>query len=546
MEGIDTNVGDTVPEAPGKARRQWWCAAGLGAAFLALYCLTMPVNRGEAENAYAYALAVEQAPAAALLHPHHLLYLPAMRPLYQAARWVLPALRAFPVLVAVSLVAGAAATAVFFLLLTRRLRYSSDFGFIGASLLGLSYGAWRYAAEAEAFAPTLLFVILTLYLLTQARLDSGRALVAGLLGAVAILLHAVAVLPVLVAFPLVLRRRPVRLALAYYAGALGVSAAVYALCPGGLARCVLLSPLTELPAFRWQHIPLAASGFLQTIVCQNYLTAIPALAHVFRGALPHAMIEDDIFLGHWAGWHSAAIPLCTFLGLIALAVVTVRLARRAPPVLHNADDDPSTELRRQRRLIHAVALLWLAVHSVLAVWVSPRNPQVWITALPALWLSLEIGLTARLWARLPALVAAAVPLLLLHNYLGGLVLLAEPAGDYQAVKAAWLIEHARPTDTIITAEAPGFVRYLRYHTEADIVDLYRREVTTRPLRVSGRVYVMPEVLDPIPALRRLYPGKQESIDRIAQRLYPRLRPVARTPFGTIYIVGSRTPTLYDR
>jgi hypothetical protein len=155
------------------------------------------------------------------------------------------------------------------------------------------------------------------------------------------------------------------------------------------------------------------------------------------------------------------------------------------------------------------AAIWLAGSCAMALLFEPANPEMWLPALPALWLC-----AGRLWLRGARVrtpgggrrcPAAAVALLLLHNAAGGLALVWSGDGDYCRRKMAAVIERAGPDDWILTADSHSTITYLQYHTPARVVD--GRFVGLKEWRAlmgsppPARVWVLGEMLHPPPAVR---------------------------------------------
>jgi len=58
--------------------------------------------------------------------------------------------------------------------------------------------------------------------------------------------------------------------------------------------------------------------------------------------------------------------------------------------------------------------------------------------------------------------------LFLHNALGGMALVQDPAGEYDRVKGTWVIAEAEPRDLVVVAGNAGLVETLRYLSRAKV------------------------------------------------------------------------------
>ena len=189
-------------EAEGVNRSVARIAFRLFATVAAIYALTLPVNHSEAEDALEYVWRVEQpgwAAAAGGLHPGYLL--PA-RVLWIAARGVAPDLRAAPLLIAVSLLAGAWVVAQVFLSSARTLLLRLPVALAAALAVAFSYGFWRYSQEVEVYTLALALLLPAWRLAAASSGGAGKSLACGLLAGGAVALHSVHVLPVFGVFPL--------------------------------------------------------------------------------------------------------------------------------------------------------------------------------------------------------------------------------------------------------------------------------------------------------------------------------------------------------
>jgi hypothetical protein len=449
---------------------------------------TAPVNRSEAEDAYYYAMRVEQPSAAREYHAHHALYLPTGRILYRAANALGLEVRGLEVLSAWSRVSGAVCVGLLVWLLGRMGRPA------GPAALGLlgSYGFWRYSAEAEIYAPVMALSLLALVAAVRPGSRSGPWAVAVLLAG-ALLLH-VAALAAWAGVTAVLWDRGRRRA------ALGVGFGAALLAGGVLAALhakeglVLFSDPGVARAGGIGALARAVPAFGHTLVSGNFIFANPAWADAIQRMFPGRLLTEEVFMGRHAP--AGTIGLAGF----TLAVVVVAGIARMADAIRARRADPAD---RDRRALARGACVWMALSAAAALWIEPGNPEMWLMALPAVWL--WIGLTwnsgPRFRAWLPWGFSAA---LLAHNWVGGLRLLRDPAGDYLARKADAVAGLAGPGGIVLTADSHVFVTHLAYRTGAEVLDAkhlslesFNRSVRSRP-DTPGRVWVYDDVWNPLP------------------------------------------------
>ncbi len=495
-------------------------------AALAFLALTVPANQLEAEDAYYYARMVEQGRGVELFHPHHLLYLPLSRSVFRCAQAVGYAGCAFPVLIALSALAGAAAVALFARILDSGAARRGPF----ALALLFSYGFWRYSVTAEIYLPALALMLGALGAAVRAQQEDRCFWIGIALSAAAGWMHLVSLPLALAAIPAlyVLRRRR-RLAIVHTLVVAGLIAAAYGAVTTGpgwrgytdpsVARDGLTQPFTWVKA-------AAAAG--QTLLSGNFIFAWPAAGDALQRMFPSRMLQEELFLGRQAAiWVRWVAPATCAVALAALAAVWLRILARLRAT------------RAEPDALRGSALVWLAGSAALALWTEPANPELWIAALAPFWL-----LTARLWPAEPSESRAArlapgalAVLLLAHNGVAGWAPIASPRSDYARAKFAWLNERAAKGDLIVTAESHSVVTRQQYVSPARVADAkFLRPEAWPALRASaqGRVYVMGDALAPFPALLRRDPESVARLRALADEIRPGLTLLHEDEWGGVY------------
>jgi hypothetical protein len=497
-------------------------------AALAFLSLTVPANHSEAEDAYYYARMAQQGTGPELFHAHHLLYLPLMRGLFCAAQHAGYSGNAFSLLTGVSVFSGALAVFLFAALLLQLdvpLRCVAGF----AAALLFSYGFWRYSTTVEIYTPASALSLLTVYCAVRA--TDRRFFVGSVLsGGMALLVHLVTLPVVLLAVPSVFLFRRQRLPALLYT--IGVCLIVLAGCGAVIGsgihpetfvdsqvqRGTLANPFTWLSA-------LAAWG--QTVLSGNFLFSIPAVSERIVRLFPFHMLQEELFMGAQApAWIPPAVSITFGLaaglaaGLLAVSLRYVQKLWKHPPGLS------------------VPVLIWLVIAAGMALCFEPANPEMWICVLPPFWLLAALVWSAvperRLLGWLPAVLAAV---LLLHNWVGGMSLVRRPEGDYCRQKAAWIIQHARPDDLILTADSHSFVTFLEFQTRSRVLDakFAAPDSVSRQIRqTTGRVFVFSDIMDLLPPVAHRAPASVREIHATAESIRAGLHPVHSDQFGTVY------------
>ena len=498
---------------------------GLFAAVFCFLLLTFPSNHSEAEDAYSYALAVEQGGAAELFHMHHLLYLPLMKGLFAVAGFLGYAGRAFPLLIGFSMLAGA-----FSICLFAGLTGGKKTGVFFAAALLFSYGFWRYSTTAEIYVPVTALSLLALICARRAEENAFFFWGSVLCGSAALLMHVASWPLVLGALPfLYLANRRAPRAVAYLVAVPLITAGVYISVISGpgltvfsdtqVVRETLLSPRVWVKG---------AAAWSQNVASGNFLFSIEPVVEKIRALFPYHMLQEEIFMGkmapRWVGWAASGTFVFVVLAVLSCLLFVFRAIRQGGL----AD-----------WAWPATLLLWLGGTAATALIFEPANPEMWICTLAPFWLLMSV-----LWDRLPEpsvwarrVPAVLVAALLFHNFMGGMSLVASPEKDYCRQKTEWVVREAQPNDVILMADSQAAVTFLRYQTPAQVVDA--KFITpdawqNLKSRAEGRIFVFGDVLDLLPPVARRAPESVKQIQQTVELFEQDLKRVHQDGLGTVY------------
>ncbi len=521
----------------------------LGVLFLGIYLITVPENHSESDNAFRYAWDVEHAPLHETLHRHHVLYVPLSKAVHAGIRLFSSEARAYPVMIAVSMLAGAVALAFLFLTFRRHLGFSAEIAFFSAGLVGASYGFWRYACEADIPVVAAAPLAVAFYLLTCPRIGALGVLGATVAAALAALLHILALIPALLAFPALLMGRGRRAPLLIYV----VLLVVLVVAGYGAART---SPFEAPPQANEEygdvHLVMqgpsalgnAVLGFGRATLSGNYLFCLRPFREFAKRVFSHRTLREELLIGIHAGSLSAILPFGIFLvlGLVGMLIADDRLSPARPD---NDDDIPApwaNPYAGMRRLALLATMLWLILQSLFILGYEPANPENWILVCIPFWSALVL-----FWARGPRgirtqAIGTLFVLLLLHNYFGGMHLVADGSSDYNRAKSQWVIDHARKNDAILTDENPAYCWYVRYHTPAQVISI-PEAVTAEGLidsitavrREGGHVLATPDVFSTMNEAGQPTRDEPESFRLARQALRKLFVPVSHSRFGDVWL-----------
>ena len=435
---------------------------------------------------------------------------------------------------------GAFSSALAVLLLFRLLRRSgirTALAAASAAGLGVSYGFWRYAAEAEIYAPAAALAVSTVYMASVRAASARRGVVSGTMGALAAGTHVLCAIPALVAAPVLLawRREYARAAAHFLTAGLLWGAGAWIFSPSRPAAASADMGATER---RHGHMLIkGAAGAGQALCSGNFLFAYEAVRGKLRALFPYRMLDEEFFMGRKTPatlrllaplTGAAAVGGMAFCGLVCLG----RLRRERAPAaagLASPRPDPSAAV---------CATAWLGAGVAVVLWFEPGNPEMWLLNLPPLWW-LGGWLFQRAAASRPAILGATASLLALHNLIGGLLPLRDAEGDYLLAKAGPVLAQAGSADRVLVAGGPVVFRYVRYHTAAEVIDLYSvplpRLTGPMDLPSSGRTWMFDDAAQPPAALSARFPDRARQVTEFAHRARPLFTPWRTNECGVVYV-----------
>ncbi len=430
-------------------------------AALAFLLLTVPANHNEAEDAYFYAWMAESGRGAELFHRHHLLYLPLARSFWFAARALGLVARAFPALIGLSAITGAATVALVWRLFPRG-------GPLAALGLLFSYGFWRYSTTAEIYAPVVALSVASFFCATRTERHVAWAWAAIGCGTLALLVHLAAGPVVLLAIPVFhATQRRWRRAIVHAVVTATLVGAVYVAVLVGFGAVVYTDDSVIRPTGLGTHTVvsgLIAAG--HTVLSGNFFFSYPPVRAKLEAMFPHHMLHEEFFMGQHASPIMPWVAAVTF-SVAVLAIFTWWIVIMSRAVRRRSD------IRIGYDALFIAAGTWLLGSALLALLFEATNPEMWVPALPPLWICIgvltsSVGGSSRLgMGRLPLFALTA---LLAHNVAGGFTMIWCPESDYCRRKTDWLAKHAGPNDWVLTADSHSTVTYLQYHSKAVVLD----------------------------------------------------------------------------
>lgn len=496
-------------------------------------------NRTESEDAYEYALMVEQGSGHEwFFHQHHLIYGPSMRLIYDATRLVGYNGRAIYVMRLVSALAASGTLFFFFLFCYHRFSLRPISSFLATAFLGFSYGFWRYSAESEIPLVASFFMVAAFYYASDSR-PRYRSFILGVLFSIlSILLHIMNSVAVFVAIPCYyLSRKRWKAAGLQLLISGGVVAGVYSLV--ARAGIIYVKGDAHFISMSFGSVIKAMVAFVQCIVSCDFMLGFASVRAFLNELFAGRMLLEEFYMGEQLSRFHVLLSALTFTIFAVLALACVL---RAGWMWKNIVVDRKRFQLPEGLSALIVAGIFFLGYAGMLLLIEPGNPELWVMGLMPFGLLLcglvllPLTFDNRLW--LPFLM---VTTLFIHN-LGAIRVLYDSDKDYQQKKAVTILEIAGCDDVIITAGNPVFERYLRYHFAGQIWYLHRLNPeklgSNEILLAKGNVYVLGDVFEQPRSLRVRFPEKTTQIDRFSESIHPLSEFVAEDDFGGVYRLKS--------
>jgi hypothetical protein len=496
---------------------------------LLLFLAAMPGNHSEAEDAFEYSRLVEEGQGAAQFHPHHLLYIPTLKMVFNSMEALGYEGRSYPVVRAVSMVGGSAVLCLFFLVASRlQLLAGNKTGWrvpmVGTLGVLFSYGFLRYACEAEIYVPAMALALVPVCVSLREN-ASWRWFATGVFfAAFALLMHIINAGVVLVVVPLIYLTISKKWKRAVLHGLL-TAALVGAVYWFVGQQWGTFRPITDTASeggLQPGTLGKAMVGLGQCLLSGNFFFAYEPVAAKLQAWFPYRVFAEELFTAQnmpsWIAFVAPATFLLALSGIVAAGVLVVWVALR-----HGLSGKP----------VFWILALWSGGTMAPTLWLEPSNPELWVMSLVPLW-----GIVA--WLLLEThcprfglrVVTLFVMLMGMHNLFAGMGSIKSSKGDYFQEKSKWVLEHAGTGDTIHTADSYILAFYLNYWSNAEI-----RNVNSQDWKPGRTTYVFSDVFDPPPAIGVRYPEFARKVADAAQELQPISSKIHDDQFGGIWIVN---------
>jgi len=446
-------------------------AGVLGLSALALW-FTRAGNLSETDDVYAFAHRAETFPLDYVSDPRLMLYHMAARATFVGSSALGLEVSGLGILRAFSLVSALVLLVLVARIARRDLGLSATASLAASAALAASYGFWRYAVEADVYVLAMCLTAAMFHGMWAARTGSlGRVIVLGGAGGVAVLVYQPNVIPIFFAFPwmFVMAGSVARAAGFCVAGAAVVVAgylagfAVYWPEPHGPTEFFaflsqrkdefMVLPLT--PKYVLLSCVRATFALGHDIAAGTWLFGVEPVVGFIRRAFYNNVIREEIFMARAHPWMLRAAPV-TFFALLLASVALLAGVGRLRPVGH------------PHAPVALVIGLWFALEALVIGRLNPSGHEAWIVVLVPLTLIVAALVFEPLVARGgQRRIGVFLGALAIHNWVGGIAFVQNPAGELDRVRGAWAIENANDGDLVLVSGNSGFAETLRYLSRAE-------------------------------------------------------------------------------
>jgi hypothetical protein len=349
----------------------------LSLALLALY-LALP-TKVYYWDGIAFAQTIEDAPgpSASLLHPNHLIYNFAGYFFYRLLRMFGADVRAITALQILNSVLSAVCAAVLFLILKDVLR-SVYLSVCMTLLFSLSATWWKFSTDANAYVPSVLFLLVSFYLVLPDR--KARPLLLAFSFFVSMCFHQLAI----VAYPVLVLgvylqdgaigiRRRVRNAMAFSVGGLGLIVAAYVM---GFYQATGTFDIARFWRWTTYYSPDADTRFQ---FWSNLVYSLRGQVRLFFGGRVNML----------RGLINPGVVVLLVLFVVAVLLLIFALLWNLPSIKQRLRE---AWLAPRQKTVLLLALLWSGVYLVFLYFWLPQNTFYRLFYLPALILLLGVAL----------------------------------------------------------------------------------------------------------------------------------------------------------
>ncbi len=479
---------------------------------LIFFLISIPGNKSEADDAFAYALLVDSGDAESIFAPRYLLFLPFFKLLSFIADQAGLNWSSYQVMVYFNCVCSALVLLIVYQVYTRVLQQRRIASIWGCLFLAFSYAYWRYSVEAEVYMLSNLLCISTLYMLLLPSANTARnVIIAALIAGVAILMYKPNAIPLFLSFglPLLLKRRWKQLVI-YYSIAGFVTILGYYLVYAWLQKeDGFISFFLDGSSKSYGSPFLTIFIMVTNVVASMFMYGIKPVQDMIAAKFPANMITEEVY----ATQQNLVFSQLALMSLVLLAItfLIVLLKRNRLGIRFNLTS------------VYGVLLLWVITYSLVLLYLDPNSPEPWtMLLLPLTMLFTNYVIYPFFIKKLYLFPFLLLGLLFLHNFLGGYIFIAKKDTDYSGFVADKAIEIAGENDLILSLGSRYTLSYIDYYSPAMICSPEQvfdacLEMAEATIRSGGKVYVLDDMINIDPVVKFRNPQSYEKVRLFAEK-----------------------------
>jgi hypothetical protein len=458
--------------------------------FYFFFLLTLANNFSAPHDAIDYLNAIETGKD--LFNPHHVLYHITTYWLLSVLKTIFTSVPHFYLIEAIDGFWGAMILTVVFLFFRRRFQYDAVTSFLATCLPAFSFGMWFYSTNIEVYMPPLFFLLLSLYIISKARLLHRDIYCIIGFHVMAILFHQANILFT----PIVLWRLWKNRESTNF-----LSASIrYALIGGGSVALVylfigrfVLHNNSLAAIIHWMRGYTNESTYWFPLSFSTLLNAFVGLSHAFVGAhflfrvsfvenylnskFFYHNLTDELFVVQALSHRQAMFLfiLSVVLALMIFGLVIFFIIKRKRIFSFN-------------RTVMIPLLLFLLIYSIFFYFWMPENLEFWIPQMVVIWLVLAGSLnTIRFGSSKKILFGVIAALLLTINYFGSIRWLTDFKYDLFYAKTNLVKNVATKNDLILLEDGWIIQSYLEYYTHAPVKLIPAKDSANQRVQIDSLV-----------------------------------------------------------
>lgn len=444
---------------------------------LGFYAATRPLNHAESYDSINYALFAENFPLGTAPDPRNILFHAVNRVLFVCSDWLGLGIRALDLIVAVSLITGAASVVLFARLMKNGFGVSSFAAWTGAMFLGLSYGFWRYTGAAEVYVPSIFLILCSLTFIFKFLDDKDRSTrtlyAAGICSGLAVSYYQPNAIALFIAAFILFCSRSSFFSFIRYSvvGSMVVVAGIVAsfmMINGGIPSPDDLFHFlsSRNHEFRGRpSIPVAVVksvlAFGHDLYAAHWTRTLDPVRSTLDPLIPGCIYNFNVvvFAGKGIQYFTAIAAVL----LVPIAVLFVRLHWLA-----------SKKWKLSRSNLRTWFLLgWLILMVLVVGTIDAGSFEAWIPTLVPFAGLLTVWVFEPCYqlGKKRTLIALLV-LTFCYNFFGGAMIWRNTQGDLFLHKTAWIRQELTEDDTVLLNEFDyRMIDYLSYYSDARVVHL---------------------------------------------------------------------------